>query len=52
MHFVTCFVFSQVYFTYLNTDLEFRDAHLKDVLRLYYDTFRPYTLEALGADFE
>lgn len=22
-----------VYFMYLNTDLEFRDAHLKDVLR-------------------
>lgn len=31
-----------VYFLYLNTDAEFRDAHLAEVLRLYYDRFSQY----------
>ena len=33
-------------FQYLNTDQQFRDAHLKDVLRTYYDTLSPYVEEA------
>ena len=31
-----------VYFLYINTDLEFRDNHLKDVLKLYYNEFSQY----------
>lgn len=39
-----------VYFTYLNTDLSFRDQHLTDLLRIYYDTFHPYIQESLDGD--
>eukprot|EP00094_Tigriopus_californicus_P005881 TCALIF_05667-PA protein Name:"Protein of unknown function" AED:0.29 eAED:0.29 QI:0/0.66/0.5/0.75/0.33/0.25/4/114/526 len=35
-----------VYFTYLNTDLEFRDAHLKEVLKEYYDIYHSYLMRA------
>ena len=31
-----------VYFLYINTDLTFRDNHLKDVLKLYYNEFSDY----------
>ncbi len=41
-----------VYFVYLNTDLQFRDAHLKDVLKVYYDTLSPYIDEAAPEDFK
>jgi hypothetical protein len=41
-----------VYFIYLNTDLQFRDAHLKDVLREYYDTLSPYVQESTPEDFK
>ena len=31
-----------VYFLYLNTDLDFRDNHLDDILQLYYNEFSQY----------
>ena len=31
-----------VYFLYLNTDLNFRDAHLNDILKLYYNEYSQY----------
>ena len=31
-----------VYFLYINTDLAFRDNHLNDVLKLYYNEFSQY----------
>lgn len=41
-----------VYFLYLNTDLAFRDAHLQDILRLYYDTFANYFDDNLKYTYE
>ena len=32
----------QVYFLYLNTDLAFRDRSLRDMLKVYHDTFATY----------
>ena len=32
----------QVYFLYLNTDLAFRDRNLRDMLKVYHDTFATY----------
>ena len=31
-----------VYFLYINTDLQFRDNHLNDILKLYYNEFSKY----------
>ena len=31
-----------VYFFYLNTDLAFRDNHLEDILKMYYNEFSSY----------
>lgn len=44
-----------VYFIYLNTDLAFRDAHLREVLKIYHDTFSTYISEVmpeLGYSFD
>ncbi len=32
----------QVYFLYLNTDLSFRDQHLRSMLSLYFQIFSTY----------
>jgi hypothetical protein len=31
-----------VYFLYINTDLQFRDNHLNDILKMYYNEFSQY----------
>lgn len=41
-----------VYFLYLNTDLDFRDQHLKACLKLYYDQFSTYFEGNLTYSFE
>ena len=41
-----------VYFLYLNTDLAFRDAHLAECLRLYYNQFSTYFQDDLTYSFE
>ena len=41
-----------VYLIYLNTDLAFRDAHLKSCLKLYYDQFSSYFDDHLVYSFE
>merc|ERR1712029_909972 len=41
-----------VYFLYLNTDLDFRDQHLKACLKLYYDQFSTYFEDNLTYTFE
>ena len=41
-----------VYFLYINTDLAFRDNHLKDVLKLYYNEFSQYFPKDIEGDSE
>ena len=41
-----------VYFLYLNTDLDFRDQHLKTCLKLYYDQFSTYFEDYLTYSYE
>ena len=43
-----------VYFLYINTDLKFRDNHLNDILKLYYNEFSQYFTVAIdgGKDVE
>lgn len=41
-----------VYFLYLNTDLAFRDAHLEECLKLYYEQFSKYFGEDLKYSYE